>query len=132
MATKMQLGIRAGKSGTNAEAEGPGTILCGRLGSAMKPWELHPHAGPSSTFASGSNTAGSPMPRSLPLLTQPAPPTPECHSKESIDDPKTGLRGVFEDLGVLLAIMLGYDMAAPQSGGRPRAAARLVPPSIGK
>jgi len=69
------------------------------------------------------------MPRSLPLLTQPAPPTPESHGKESIDDPTTGLRGVFEDLGVLLAIMLGYDMVTPQSGGRPRAAARLVPPS---
>ena len=72
------------------------------------------------------------MPTSMPLRAQPMPPTPAWrHDDEGDDDPATGLRGVSEDLGVLLAIMLGQDMVAPQSGRGPRAVADRVPPHAG-
>ncbi len=81
-------------------------------------------------FASGSKTTGTLMPDPTPYLS--TPPAPERRGDDDgTGDSTTGLRGVFEDLGVLLAIMLGHDLIGPQAGHGPRAVAGLAPPRPG-
>ena len=81
-------------------------------------------------FASGSKTAGTLMPDPTPFPPMPTLPAPERRGgDEGTGDPTTGLRGVVEDLGVLLAILLGRDLIGPPAGRGPRAG--LAPPRPG-
>ncbi len=72
------------------------------------------------------------MPNPTPFSTMPAPPASERRGgHEGTEHPTTGLWGVFEDLGVLLAIMLGYDLIGPQAAHGPRGGAGPARPGLG-